>query len=290
MTDMNYFEAAYSNTASLSYRWNAELLPPGDVSVIAIAYDINNNRSELAVPVMIKTTYGRKPDVAPLQDYFSIIANTYSRSMNIMRGTRAPANNSILVDFTAARFYNGIVVHRSAALNGPYALLGQSALSESGEYKLTDYAPDLAPATTVYYKIAYFNRYGAGPFTDAIPVRILPAYKLNLVSPANNTTITDTTPRLLWECTPIADAQRTDWIYVRNVLDATIITYSFVINTSDYLLPELLNNNTYEWDVRSYYEYINSEIKANVLSRSFPGGKGANDLSANGAFSFTVIQ
>jgi hypothetical protein len=69
-----------------------------------------------------------------------------------------------------------------------------------------------------------------------------------------------------------------------------VAAYSFVIDETELTLPELLYNNKYEWDVKSYYEYKNSESTASVLSRSFPGGKGSPDYSVNGAFSFTIIQ
>ena len=121
-------------------------------------------------------------------------------------------------------------------------------------------------------------------------IRILEKYNLFLVSPENNSNITDTTPALTWTCVPFLDAQRTDWIIVTNIIDTTIVAYSFVINQTEYNLPTLLYNNKYEWDVRSFYEYVNSVGMANVLSRSFPRGKGSYDYSMNGAFYFTVVE
>jgi hypothetical protein len=287
-TTMIYFEEAESATDTLSYQWNTQTLPPGRAVIKVVSYDTNNNRTELNIPVLITASTGSVPGIVPFEDFYNIIATTYSQSMDI---TRAPADSTIIVEFSVQKYYSGIVVYTSLTGEGPYSLVGQTTYSETYYYKFVDYSPTLEPDMTVYYKMAYFNQYGIGPFTDAISVRILPKYSLSLVSPENHANITDTTPTITWTCEPfLDDARRTDWIIASNVLDATIVAYSFVSNETEFTLPELLYNNKYEWDVRSFYEYNNSPPKANVLSRSFPRGKGSNDFSLNGAFYFTIIQ
>jgi hypothetical protein len=302
-TAMSYFEVANSDTEILSYVWNTSLLPAGTAIVKVVAYDTNNNRSELDTPVTISPGPGQVPGLAPVEDFYYIVANTYGRSMEITRAypvfpvtelksfpsNRAIPDSTMIVEFNVAKYYNGVTVYKSPALDGAYSLLGQTSFTESGEYKCIDYSPDLVPGT-VYYKLAYFNRYGSGPQTGPIPVRILPTYSLDLVSPANNSNVTDTTPTITWTCVPFLDAQRTDWIIASNVLDATIVAYSFVMDQMEFVLPDLAYNNTYEWDIRSFYQYVNSQKTANVLSRSFPRGRGAYDFSSNGAFYFTVVE
>jgi hypothetical protein len=287
-TSMSFYEEAESATDTLSYLWNTRTLPPGQAIIKVVAYDTNNNRSELNIPVFITFRTGSVPGLVPFEDFYTIIATTYSQSMDI---TRVPEDTTIIVEFMVQKYYSGIVIYSSLAEEGPYSPVGQTTYSDTYYYKFVDYSPSLEPDMTVYYKMAYFNQYGTGPFTGAISVRILPKYSLSLVSPENNANITDTTPTLTWTCAPfLDDANRTDWIIASNVLDATIVAYSFVSNQTEITLPELLYNNKYEWDVRSFYEYNNSPPKANVLSRSFPRGKGSNDFSLNGAFYFTVMQ
>jgi hypothetical protein len=169
-------------------------------------------------------------------------------------------------------------------------LIGQTTdYAASGTYKFVDYAPSLEPGTTVYYKLAYFNQYGAGPQTEAIPVRILPRYSLSLTTPANNSVVAGNKATLSWTCTPeLPDVQRTDWVLMYNTLDATLVIYTFVVNKSEYTISDLFYNNRYEWNIRSVYEYINSTANANVISRSYPGGRGVYDLASNGSFYFTV--
>lgn len=304
MTGMTYYEVANSSTDTLSYVWNTTFFPPGDVTIKVVAYDTNNNRSELNIRVFVTADPGEKPGVAPLEESYYIVANTYGQSLEITRvypnfpemlkqtiyAHRAPPDTTILVNFSVEKYYNGIAVYRSITQQGPYTLAGQTSYSESHTFKFVDYSQDLQPGITVYYKLAYFNQYGIGPKTDSISIRILEKYNLFLVSPDNNLNITDTTPTLTWTCVPSLDAQRTDWIIVTNIIDTTIVAYSFVINQTEYTLPTLLYNNKYEWDVRSFYEYVNSVGMANVLSRSFPKGKGSYDFSMNGAFYFTVIE
>lgn len=304
MTDMTYYEVANSRTDTLSYVWNTSFFPPGNVTIKIVTYDINNNRSELNIPVIVTADPGGKPDVAPLKESYSIVANTYGQSLEITRVYprfsamvaqsayvhRAPPDTTILVDFSVEKYYNGIAVYKSLTPEGHYELVGQTSYFESHYFKFIDYSQTLMPGITVYYKLAYFNQHGTGPETDAISIRILDKYNLFLTGPENNSNITDITPTLTWTCDPFLDAQRTDWIIVTNIIDTTIVAYSFIINKTEYTLPSLLYNNTYEWDVRSYYEYINSTGRANVLSRSFPKGKGSTDFSMNGAFYFTVVE
>jgi len=292
LTKMNYYVVADSDDASLSYSWNSDLLPPGEAEICVVAYDNNNNRSEYILPVNIAPRQGQAPGEAPINDYFIIIANTYNKSMNYTRTTdsRSPVDGTITVEVSAARYYNGIVVYRALTADGDYVLAGQTPHTESGNYNFMDYSPLLTADMTVYYKLAYYNSFGIGPLTEPISVRILPKYTINLVAPPNNSFVGSTKPMIFWSCNTIEGAQRTDWIIVRNVLDPMLVTYSFEIDKTNYRLPDLLYNNKYEWDIRSYYEYNNSQTNANVVSRSFPGGRSSSDYSSNGAFYFTVRQ
>jgi hypothetical protein len=305
VTGLNLVDVAESSTDRLSYEWNTSLLAAGKAVVQVVSYDTNNNRCEIDIPVKVISGSGSAPSLAPVEENYSITAETYGQSLDIMRSfpgiTESQKQSgsfprsiipdtTVLVEFAAAKFYNGIMIYRAAAINGNYDLIGQATFTAQNNFSFIDYSPTLEPGSTVYYKLSYFNQYGSGPKTDAIPVRILPKYSLSLVSPANNANVIDTTPTISWVCNPALDAQRTDWIIASNVLDATVVAYSFVINRSEFTLPDLLYNNQYEWDVRSVYEYVNSKKTANVMSRSFPRGRDSDDFSINGSFYFTVVQ
>jgi hypothetical protein len=310
LSSMIYYEAVYSQDHLLSFLWNTSLYPPGEMIIKVVAYDTNNNRSEVNIPVVVipgpgETSHsGEAPDVVPLDDYYSIIANTYGRSLDILReypdfsiipgpvmDSRAPEDSTIIVDFSVEKYFNGVAVYRSFTGDEGYELICQTSYTTDSLYRCRDYSPALAVDSTVYYKLAYYNHYGIGPMTDPISVRILPTYNLSLAGPSDNALVTDTSVTLSWTCEPfIENARRTDWVIASNILDATIVAYSFLIDQTEYILSDLLYNNTYEWDVKSYYEYTNSTEMANVLSRSFPRGNGAHDYSLNGAFMFTVIM
>lgn len=305
MTKMTYNEVASSEDDTLSFKWNTSLLPPGEVFIKVVTYDTNNNRSERNIPVFTTIGSGEKPGVAPRKEYYSIIAATYGQSKEILRKnpvfsvileqslhtSRAPADCTVLVDFSVEKYYNGIVVYKSHTRDGPYILVCHTSFVDSHYYKCTDYSPDLEPGRKVFYKLAYFNSYGIGPQTDSISVQLLPKYNLSLVSPANNSIVTDTSVTLTWTCDPfLENAIRRDWIMAINILDGTIVAYSFVSNKLEYTLNDLLYNNSYEWDVRSLYEYVDPEEPSNVISRSFPRGDKSHDYSLNGSFIFTVIQ
>ena len=117
----------------MDFQWNTSLLSQGEVIIKVVAYDSNNNRSELNIPVFITAGSGTTPSVAPLEEYYSIIANTYGRSLDIMRvypdlsamlaqslyTSRAPADSTVLVNFLVEKYYNGIVVYKSQTVEGP---------------------------------------------------------------------------------------------------------------------------------------------------------------------------
>ncbi|MBN2736262.1 MAG: carboxypeptidase regulatory-like domain-containing protein [Spirochaetales bacterium] len=299
MASINYHQEAKSSDDELTFLWNTTLLPLGEVFLTLVAYDNNNNRCEMTLPLLIVNPSGKAPQIVPQDNYFQIIANTYGESLNVMKSyappiSKAPSGTTIVVDFNARKYFNGFVVYKSHQANeDSFMLLGQSSLNSSGGFSFADYAPDLVPGGFVYYRLAYYNQYGIGPMTAVKKLLILPSYKIYLRQPADGAIITTRDPVISWECNhPLEDlgARRTDLISVTNTLDATIVTYTFVNNTQDYHLKPLIYNNTYEWDVKSFYEYKNDSEDYNVLSRSFPRGLGATDLSSNGAFTFTVVE
>lgn len=308
LTDMSYLQVAKSNVDNLAYTINTTLFPSGLINVKVVAYDINNNRCELNLPVKFSGSLGQVPSVAPTNDDYYIEADTYNKSLDIMRSLLAPPPSSsgkslapslllpdttILVNFEVAKYYHGVAIYKSATEDGDFTLIGQTSDDQSGAYKFIDYAPTLEPGTTVYYKLAYFNQYGTGPQTEVIPVYILPKYSLSLVSPANHSFVTGSTATLSWTCNPyLTDkgVHRTDWIMMYNTLDATLVIYTFAVDQNNLTISDLFYNNQYEWNVRSVYEFINSKGNTNVVSHSYPSGQGAYDMSSNGGFYFIAKE
>ncbi len=302
-TSMSYYEAANSDNDSLTYTWNTGLMPPGAANVKVVAYDNNNNRCEIDIPVIIASSTGKKPSVVPAENDYSVTATTYGDDMNIYRSattlpsvertvypdTRSQSDTTIMVDFVVSKFYNGMAVFKSASEGGPYELCGQTTYTLSGDFLFRDYSPTLNPGTTVWYKLAYYNQYGIGPQTGGIGVWIQPRYHLYLQSPPNNSIVAEIAPTLRWSCEWLDPAgepsgERINWIVVTNVIDASIVTYILEFDETEYALPALLRNNKYEWDVNSIYEYRYGR----VISRSFPKGQGMYDKSMNGSFYFTI--
>jgi hypothetical protein len=316
-SNTNIKEDTYGNGNSLIYTWDTSKYPSGQINIKIIAYDINNNRSEMNIPVSINGTSGSVPTVKPDYRYYDIEADTYGSSLEIYKQKAnisagypdrlgklnsstimsAPVNSTIMVKFWLyvydSYYTKGMTILRSNSRNGSYSEVGKTnyQISSNGYYFyfLADYSSELTPGNTYWYKMAYYNSYGNGAFSDPIAVLILPNYNLNLVSPSNNSTTSNNNPTLSWVTGSIANANRYDWLQVRDLLSNTTIyatpEKSPLLNTLQYILPSLASNKQYIWDIiSSYYLLKNSEY---VYSVSYPSSGGN---SSNGAFTFSVVS
>jgi hypothetical protein len=315
-------EDGYSNNNSLIYNLDTSKYPSGPINIKVVSYDINNNRSELNIPVNISGSSGSVPSVKPDYRYYDIEADTYGSSLEIYKQTKksfnflpdnrlnklnsstlmnAPNNSTIMVKFWLYVYdsYNtkGITILRSTSQNGSYVEVGKTNYTISQVYNystyyfyfLADYSSDLTPGNTYWYKIAYYNSSGTGTFSDPVSVLILPNYNLDLVSPSNNSVITSNSTSLTWVTSSIAGADRYDWVQVRDILSNTIVyetpSDSPLVNSTRYTLSSLAYNKQYIWDVtQSTFQYKNSNY---VYSVSLPSSGGN---SSNGAFSFSTVN
>ena len=311
-------ESASGDGNSLIYTWYTDSYPSGNINIEIVSYDINNNRSELNIPVIITSVSGSVPYVKPNYNYYDIEADTFGSSLEIFKQTNksiniypdsnleslnsstimsAPVNSTIMVKFWLYRYSSsntkGITVLRSTSQNGSYAEVGKTnyTITSNGYYFyfIADCSSALTPGQTYWYKIAYYNNYGNGTFSEPVSVRILPNYNLNLVSPANNSVVTGNSATLTWVNGAIADSTRYDWIEVRDILSNTVIyqtaSNSPLTGSNSYTITSLQYNKQYVWDiVNSYYLYTNSSY---VYSISFPSSGGN---SSNGAYSFSTVN
>lgn len=311
-----------SVTQTLSYAWNSADYPPGGINIKIVAYDNNNNRCELNVPVTVGARAGSPPNHAPSNTYsdYEINAITSGRSFSIFNsepliiqtdnGERliksdspysimsAEPDSTVMVDFLVDAYTDtkGINVYRSSVTGGPYTLAGgtTSVINVSWRpyscYNFVDASAELVPGSTYYYRLTYFNGYGESAMSTERSVRILPKYNLNLASPANYATTTDETPTLSWTSGAIAGATRTDTLYVWDALTADLAyTYTFSSGETSRTTSALPSGKVYEWNVVSQYYYSNyyHDSYCYVYSRSLPG---TGNFATNGAYYFTVVQ
>ena len=78
-------EDSKSTSNTLSYNWNASNYPSGNINIKITSYDINNNRSELNIPVIISSSSGSVPTTKPTSDYYDVQALTFGASLEIFK-------------------------------------------------------------------------------------------------------------------------------------------------------------------------------------------------------------
>ena len=151
----------------------------------------------------------------------------------------------------------GINIFRSTSINGTYVSAGKttSYSSNYGQYYFTDTSSMITPGQSIFYKISYFNENGNGQETDPIQVRILQKYNLYQTTPANYSTITDTTPMFKWSSQTISGADRYDSVFIREVTGELVWQSNVLINQEQGECEYLLSyNKLYEWVIYSQYQ------------------------------------
>jgi hypothetical protein len=218
---------AYSDGDSMAYSCYASYFPSGTLVFRIIAYDNNNNRSELVVPVTIVGGVATVPPADPLSSA-AITAYTFGTSAQMLqrvpaeralglgfeRIERASGNDTVLSAQEDSTVYvlfdvpwvsgaSGIKIYSSDSSSGPWSVAGSSDLgyTDSGQlfhFRFYDTSADLTPGTTEYYQVVYYNGRAESTPSAVVSVPILGKYNLNLVSPANEAATASTTPTFAW--------------------------------------------------------------------------------------------
>lgn len=294
---------ATGGSDTLSYVWDAADWPAGEVTVEAVAYDSNNNRTVVRVPVEADGGTLSAPTLPPIG--IEVIGVTYGEDQRLYsvresRPLSPSTGTSSWVEATVERrlsSYDGARMYRATSSGGPWTLVDQTATVSSGEFRLVDTDPGLFQGSTYYYEFAFFDEDGEGPRSAAIDVTLLPAYDLRLVAPADDASITDATPTLTWEVTGVtmpAGATRTDTVFVTRPTEPSVVVAASVSDGVSYTVSGALGSGVlYEWNVASVTRLNGGTSSGYSLSfpttlsfSSYLGG--AASFASNGGFQFTV--
>src|SRR5207249_560201 len=228
------------------------------------------------------------------------ILSVGGQSINLLT---APSNATLFVQASWTAIPGASYkIYRSFSATGPFVQLAERS---TNIYQDAD--PSLAPGLAVYYQVSAFNAGGESAPSAAVSVTPLPAFNLNLTSPANNITGLPTTPAPTFTWTPTAlvgDHQRYD-IYVWGVNDAdfswrtsglfitdtTTITYG----TGGTLQAPLQAGKVYQWDIfqaRAETVYAANSSAFAVANQSTDPSFLLNRPSGslNGPFKLTTMQ
>jgi hypothetical protein len=315
---------AYSDSDSLAYSCYASYFPSGTLVFRIVAYDNNNNRSEIVVPVTIVGGATAAPVGDPLSGA-AITAYTFGTSARMLQrlsserelglgverieGARAcDAASSAQEDSTVYVYFDvpsvsgagGIKIYSSDSSSGPWSVAGSSDLgytdgNELFHFSFYDISTDLTPGTTEYYKVAYYDGSAESTPSAVVPVPILGKYSLNLASPADDAAIASTTPTFAWTSQGVVSsaATRYDEVEVdRETSGSGSAAWDSGVladQSSATCAVALAVGARYRWNVWSYYRYVAGV----VTSYSYPqSGETSSywDSANNGWFYFGVTE
>src|SRR3989454_1648375 len=322
-------QASVLDNTTATFSVNSTLLANGPAFVDIIAYDFNYNAAE----VVINFTVSNPPSgVAPATPAgLTLVAVTTGQSLSLFTTQRAttfaqlgiqqdpsilsvdgqsinlltaPSNATLFVQASWTAIPGASYkIYRSFSATGPFV---QVAERSTNIYQDAD--PSLAPGLPVYYQVSAFNAGGESAPTAAVSVTPLPAFNLNLTSPANNATgvsFTPMQPTFTWTPTALVGVHQRYDIYVWGLNDAdfswrtsglfitdtTTITYG----TGGTLQALLQAGKVYQWDIfqaraetvyaanSSAFAVANQSTDPNFLLNR-PSG------SLNGPFRLTTTQ
>ena len=336
----SYSEAYVSQNNTLNYTVDPASLPPGNVYAYIVAYDLNNNRTELtarytlpekqnpalSAPVNLvaqTNTFGEamsvyKSNINSLMKQGHVPQDFNPDSIKLKNGMTAnvsnlPSNASCFAGLWWSHVSGalGYKIYRATNVAGPYNLIGFNVgytgkWFDGGDfsyYIFMDGDPvAVKPGQTLYYKVAAYDALGDGTMSDPSPaVTVLPVFRVNLQSPANNSTVTTGNPGFTWSYNNVGDQREVDfYIWGRNYnytsYNKTFSgdTYSYQYETSS--LPVLYKNLVYEWDIAACAKAgSNPGVPGGYLSWSYPTWYTSglhpilrDKFSNNGRFQFTT--
>ncbi len=311
---------AVSGNGSLAFTFDSEDLPDGPVTVTFVAYDNNNNRTQYSFDVNTAGGNGS----APFQSVFNFDVNFVEAttwgvqqpfySTSEMHPLAAGADSTIQVRISVDRLattISGLRVYRSNTASGPFIPIGRTTtiinVDDDGDpatpgtkevFFFSDTSSILTPGEDYFYRFAYFNGAGEGPSTGSTHgVTILPAYRLNLTTPADQAGNVANPVTLQWDVTVDgtmpAGAQREDGVYLVDPTFAQLLYLNIVTDvTVDTLPASLAPGAVYEWNVFSSWTLAGTGRGSSVAFPSNFGGlpylPGVSSFANNGGFQFTV--
>lgn len=332
-------EAVDVNSAAFTLTSTA--LANGPAFVDIIAYDLNQNAAELMLSFTVSNTPSGTPPAIPTG--LSLEAVTTGQSLGLFSAQRAqlfssigitqdprilrvgghsvsllsaPSNATLFVEaqWNAVTGATGYKVFRSFSAGGPFVQVAQvppTQVTSKGTLFYDDADPSLSPGVMVFYQSSAFNAGGESAPTAPLGVTPLPAFNLNLTSPANNGTGVAAQPTFSWTPTSSVGIDQGYDIIVQGVndsspalitncfsiVDQTAIVYGAIPTPPSCMSANQLNQaslqsgKVYQWDVyeaEALTVYASNSIAVAVANSSVSGSGRVPTGSLNGPFTFTT--
>lgn len=314
------YDFAYYDTSNITLpSFDTTLLPDGDYQVTVVAYDMNYNRTQYSINVIVENN---NTGIVPENPQFFPLAVTFGEKISYFSIERRDKfeNRSIEIDPNIIQLAEGRQIDLDAVINAAendsnlfieifcepssfgdniagykvyrkfegetnYKYIGSvqtNFADESAVYLDTD--PLLAVGRKTYYKVKALNAYGESEFSDEMWTTPLAKFNLNLISPLDGAVDISIQPTLEWQPLQEIGAKQYYEISLRGKNDSYyLLDYGLWNNTSiEYSGSTLQYLKTYEWNIYGAYAY-NYEVDYTAVSIASDGNG-----SLNGAFEFTT--
>ncbi len=309
-----YPDFSKENENSLSFNWNVSDMPgnPDSTYLYIVAYDVNNNRSEMTIPLTISQGSGSAPVVGPV--YVLASSLTFAEDAHEMAAQKAKMYKKLkinkdpyLIEYGKGRFFDirvappnstivgaiewepvsgakGYSVYRKESTGSVFQLVGD--ITGGDYYYFYDFDPQLTPGKTYQYSVSAFNEYGEGPNVDSEEITILGKFEVYLESPSDKQQNVSTSPNFTWSTSQLVGEVQQYYVGVLGINDDYFAFEQQVENTNSTSGALLENNKVYEWDI--YYAMAGSNYDSYFgfyRAQSFPN---LSRTSSNGSFIFTT--
>lgn len=252
-------------------------VPDGGFQIVIVAYDINYNRSQLTLNVIISngglgnvpaTPTSLWPVSVTLGEkvgYFSIGRNELfkrigikenpniinlpegrSIDLNAVINTAGPDSNLyVRIDWDSVVDATGYKIYRKFEGETTYRHIGSTQYSW-----FYDTDSQLSVGRKTYYQVSAYNGFGESEKTAAEWTTPLPKFNLNLVSPQNGATGVSITPTLHWQPVEIVGKYQDYNCYIMGKNDSSSTWEDSAENeTLMYCNVPLQYLKVYEWNI-----------------------------------------
>ncbi len=234
-----------------------------------VAYDQNNNRSQIIVPIKVRENKIPSLDLAPISD-LRVVSITFNRNLETLAIPESDEiAHSIVVQLQWPEYnwpedaigrVHGFKIWQKIA--DEFKLLG---IADAEKIAFFDRSASLAVGQEVSYSIAPFiANQEAAKVTDSVTP--LAPFKVELVSPADNSVV-GAYPKFIWRAVPEVGAERIYYpLFWNNITGkevSKIAKFGFIrtneIELKDSVLKPLWPGRRYGWELLIAYAVDDKE-------------------------------
>jgi len=315
--EFEYDEAYYGDTNIPLPEFDTSILCDGEHKITFVAYDMNYNRSQLTINVIIdnqnsgdspgipnnlwplSVTFGENIGIfsnerielynrMDIQEDPNIVTLSDGKTLNldaVIKTAEPDANLVVAIEWLSVADATGYKIYRKFEGEENFKYIGST-----GYPYYLDASPQLAVGRKVYFQVSAFNTYGESEKSAAEWTVPLPKFNVELISPQNGATGVSLNPTLQWQPIEIVGNYREyDWyILGKNDIDYTWNGGGEMVTSWTYDGEPLQPLKVYEWNIDyavAYDDIYDAGPQYRAVSIA-----GSGNGSVNGAFEFTTCS